>query len=101
MPKNTINYDEYVEDRFAKDDAFLKACLDSAFKSYEKDQEISYLLDTLKQAAKVRGFSNLARETGLSRQHLYEIFSKNGNPTIKVFNEILHVFGYKLSFKSF
>ena len=107
MPKNlekkstkkTINYDDYVANRIAKDPEFLKACVKSAFESYKQDQEITYLLDTLKQAAEVKGISKLAAETGLSRQYLYEMLSKKGNPTVKVFELVLKAFGYRMVFQ--
>jgi DNA-binding phage protein len=41
----------------------------------------------------------LARETKLSRQYLYEIFSKQGNPTVKVLEAILKSFGYRIAFQ--
>ena len=97
--KKTINYDDYVAKRFAKDPAFLKACLKSAFESYKQDQEITYLLDTLKQAAEVKGIATLAEETGLSRQYIYEMLSKKGNPTVKVFEVVLKAFGYRMTFQ--
>lgn len=100
MTNKNINYDDYVIDRFKKDEKFLRSCVESAFEAYEKDGEISYLLDTLRQAVSVKGFSNLSNETGISRQYLYDIFSKKGNPTLKVFDQILQVLGYKMSFKA-
>jgi HTH-type transcriptional regulator/antitoxin HigA len=97
--KKTINYDDYVVDRFKKDPKFLKACLVSAFQSYQEDRDVDYLLDTLRQAASVKGVSQLAEETGLSRQYLYEMLSEKGNPTIKVFGLVLKAFGYRMVFK--
>lgn len=97
--KKTIDYDDYVVDRFKKDPKFLKVCLNSAFQVYQDDQEIDYLLDTLRQAAAVKGISQLAEETGLSRQYLYEMLSKKGNPTIKVFGLVLKSFGYRMAFR--
>lgn len=97
--KKTINYDDYIVSAFKKDPKFLNACLKSAFGNYNKDGEIYFLLETLRQAAEVKGISKLAAETGLSRQYLYEMLSKKGNPTVKVFELVLKAFGYRMVFQ--
>jgi probable addiction module antidote protein len=82
-----------------KKDESLKACVKDAFEGYKDDLDIVDLLKSLKEAAAIKGFSQLARETKLSRQYLYEIFSKQGNPTVKVLETVLKSFGYRIAFQ--
>ena len=77
----------------------LKDCVKGAFEDYKDDFDIVDLLKSLKEAAAIKGFSQLARETKLSRQYLYEIFSKQGNPTVKVLETVLKSFGYRIAFQ--
>ena len=36
-------------------------------------------------AARAKGMTDIARQTGLSREQLYRSFSEQGNPTLKTF----------------
>ncbi len=94
-----VRYEDFIAAEFKKDPEFLKACVKSAFENYKKDGEVYFLLETLRQAAEVKGISKLAAETGLSRQYLYEMLSKKGNPTVKVFALVLKAFGYRMVFQ--
>ncbi|MES2961302.1 MAG: helix-turn-helix domain-containing protein [Pseudomonadota bacterium] len=83
----------------AKKAESLKVCVKGAFEDYKDDFDIVDLLKSLKEAATIKGFSQLARETKLSRQYLYEIFSKQGNPTVKVLEVVLKSFGHRITFQ--
>ncbi|MES2676813.1 MAG: addiction module antidote protein [Pseudomonadota bacterium] len=77
-------------------DDFLKLAL----KQFEEDGDIALLLLALRQIAKAKGgFSQVAEKTGLTREALYKILSKTGNPTITTFKSILEALGYCLSIK--
>ncbi len=60
---------------------------------------IGYLLTTLRRVADAVGMTNLAKETGISRQNIYQMFSENGNPTIRNLELLLKAMGYRLSVK--
>lgn len=92
-------WDSYVVERFKKDPEFFKRSLRNALKDVSKTGDEFLLRETLKQAAAAKGITNLAKETGLSRQYLYEMLSEKGNPTIKVFGLVLKAFGYRMVFK--
>lgn len=47
--------------------------------------------------ARARGISDVARETGLSREALYKATGAQGNPTLATLMGILRVTGLKLS----
>jgi DNA-binding phage protein len=86
-------------ERATKKAESLKVCVKGAFEDYKDNFDIVDLLKSLKEAAAIKGFSQLAEEAKLSRQYLYEIFSKQGNPTVKVLEAVLKSFGYRIAFQ--
>jgi probable addiction module antidote protein len=48
-------------------------------------------------AARAKGMTQLARESGISREHLYIAFSEDGNPTLKTLFPVLRALGVELS----
>ena len=59
----------------------------------------SFIAYALGVAARARGMSQLARDTGLSRSALYEAFSEDGNPTLGTMLTLLKHLGVDLSAK--
>ena len=57
----------------------------------------SYVSHALGVAARARGMSEIARASGLSREHLYRSFSENGNPTLKSILAVMEALGVQLS----
>jgi len=47
--------------------------------------DASYVAKAVGVVARAQGMSELAKETGLSREQLYRSFSEHGNPTLKSF----------------
>jgi probable addiction module antidote protein len=47
--------------------------------------------------ARARGISNLAKETGLTRETLYRAFSPEGNPTLSTLAAVTDALGFRLS----
>jgi probable addiction module antidote protein len=94
------DYNDLIADKFKKDPEFLKLCLKNSFKNYAKDGNEFLLRETLKQAAQAKGMTQLARETGLSRQYLYEMVSERGNPTIATFRLVLKSLGFRMYIKA-
>ena len=47
--------------------------------------DASYVAKAVGVVARAKGMSELAKETGLSREQLYRSFSDHGNPTLKSF----------------
>lgn len=56
-----------------------------------------YIAAALGAIARARGMSELARETGLTRQSLYKALSEDGNPTLDTVLKVANHFGLKLS----
>lgn len=47
--------------------------------------------------ARAKGMTQIARETGLSREQLYRSFSENGNPTLKTTIAVMNALGVALT----
>ena len=72
-----------------------------ALKEFEKDGDVSALLDTLRLVAKAQGgIAKLARDTAISRKALHEALSSDGNPRLRTFQSVLEALGLKMSFKA-
>lgn len=84
---------------------------DSA-KYLETDQDISdYMAECMEQAgddpafiahalgvvARARNISQLARETGLSREGIYKALSGEGNPSLATISKLAAALGFQLS----
>ena len=62
-----------------------------------KTQDAAYIAHAIGVIARAQGMSNLAQETGLSREQLYRSYSKQGNPTLKSTLAVLKSLGLQLS----
>jgi probable addiction module antidote protein len=60
-------------------DETIAAFMADAFES----GDAGYIAQALGVVARARGMSEIAHETGLSREQLYRSFSARGNPTLK------------------
>ena len=90
------SYNSIAIERFEKDPEFLKLCLAKSFDNYNKEGNLFLLRETLNQAAQAKGMTQLAKETGLSRQYLYKMVSEKGNPTIETLKLVLESFGFRM-----
>ena len=57
----------------------------------------AYIAKALGVVARAKGMSELARETGLSREQLYRSFSEQGNPTLKTMLAVMRALGVDLT----
>ncbi len=72
--------------------------LEVALEDYETDGDFEAFLLALRDVAQARGgITKLAQRTNLNRQNLYKIFSKDGNPSLKTLDTVLHNLGFRLS----
>ena len=65
--------------------------------AYLEDGTPEELLRALSTIARSRGMSELARQTGISREALYRAFSDNGNPTLDTLLRVLKALGVRLA----
>ncbi|MGB9089591.1 MAG: addiction module antidote protein [Pseudomonas farsensis] len=59
--------------------------------------DAAYVAKAVGVVARARGMSELARETGLSREQLYRSFSEHGNPTLKSFLAVMKALGIEMA----
>ena len=89
MKTKTRPYDaaEYLasEEEMA---AYLEAALE--------DGDPSLVVQALGTIAKARGMSQLARETGLGRESLYQALSADGNPEFATVLKVVRALGMRL-----
>ena len=92
MPGKLTTYDP-AEDLAS--DAAIATFMAEAFAT----QDAGYIAHALGVVARAKGMSQIAGQTGLSREQLYRSFSENGNPTLKTTLLVMKALGLELSAK--
>ena len=59
----------------------------------------AFIADALGVVARAHGMSQVARDTGLSRESLYRALSPGGNPELSTLLQVIHALGLRLSAK--
>jgi len=59
--------------------------------------DVSYISHALGVVARAKGMTQIANQTGLSREQLYRSFSENGNPTLKTTLAVMKALGITLA----
>ena len=62
--------------------------------------DTSYIAKALGVVARAKGMTEIARETGLSREQLYRSFSERGNPTLKTMIAVMRAVGVDMTAKA-
>lgn len=65
--------------------------------AYLEDGTPEELLRAINTIARSRGMTELARQTGISREALYRAFSDTGNPTLDTLLRVLKALGVRLA----
>ncbi|OCX75914.1 addiction module antitoxin [Acidithiobacillus thiooxidans] len=61
--------------------------------------DAGYIAHALGIVARAKGMTQIARDTGLSREQLYRSFSEAGNPTLKTTLAVMKALGIDLTAK--
>jgi probable addiction module antidote protein len=69
-------------------DAYLDACIEEG--------DAALVAHALGVIARARNMSQLARETGLTREGLYKALSRDGNPSLDTIMRAARSLGYRL-----
>lgn len=72
--------------------AFLEAAIE------EDGDDAAFIARALGVAARAKGMSDLAKETGLDRASLYKALSEEGNPTFDTILKVAKALGVRLRF---
>lgn len=78
------------------DDAAIVAYLEAAL----EDGDAALIAAALGDVARAKGMTQLARDTGLSREGLYRSLSAGGNPELATVLRVLRALGLKISLSS-
>jgi probable addiction module antidote protein len=76
-------------------DAAVATFMAEAFAS----EDAGYIAHALGVVARAKGMTQIAIQTGLSREQLYRSFSENGNPTLKTTLAVMKALGIELTAK--
>lgn len=79
-----LNTDEEIQ-------GYLEACFEEA------GDDPALLLQALGVIARAKNMSQLARDTGLTREGLYKALSPEGNPSFATVAKVTKALGFKLS----
>jgi len=69
----------------------LQACLEEA------GDDPAFIVHALGIVARAKNMSQLARDTGLTREGLYKALSAEGNPTFSTVSKVAKALGYQLT----
>ena len=75
-----------------------QAVADFMAAAFETDDP-AYIAHALGVVARAKGMTQIARQTGLSREQLYRSFSAEGNPTLRTTLAVMKALGVELSAK--
>lgn len=64
-----------------------------------KDDDASHIVHALGIAARAKGMTKIANDTGLAREALYRSFSEEGNPSLKSTIAVLKSLGFGLTIR--
>lgn len=67
------------------------------FDEYAESGDAGALLSSLRIVSHVKGVSQIAEASGLSRKGLQKALSENGNPQFSSINAIMNAMGYRLA----
>jgi probable addiction module antidote protein len=71
--------------------AYLKACIQ------ESEGDSAFIAKALGDIARAKGMTQIARETGLSRESLYKALSGDRSPSFVAILKVISTLGLKLS----
>ena len=76
-------------------DAAIATFMAEAFQT----NDVSYVAHALGVVARAKGMTQIAKQTGLSREQLYRSFSETGNPTLRTTLAVMKALGVELTAK--
>jgi probable addiction module antidote protein len=77
---------------FLDSDEAIAAYLSAAF----EDGDPGFIAASIGHVAKAKGMSQIARETGLSRESLYRALSDDGNPELSTMTKVMQALGLRI-----
>jgi len=94
----SVKISRYDTAEYLDSDEAIQAYLDAVLE--EGGDDPAYIVHALGIIARAKNMSQLARDTGLSREGLYKALSEEGNPTFATVAKIVKALGLKIKFQS-
>ena len=94
----TVKISRYDTAEYLESDDDIQAYLDAVLE--EGGDDPAYVVHALGSIARAKNMSQLARDTGLSREGLYKALSEEGNPTFATVTKIAKALGLQIRFQS-
>lgn len=83
-----------------QDTEYAEMYLNASLESYMEDQDIKAFLLTLEHLARAKySIKDLAKQTGISRQHLYRIFDNDSKPNFMTILQMIDSLGFSINIK--
>jgi probable addiction module antidote protein len=92
MPEKLYDFDPAD---LLKNDEAIEIFLNDAFQT----GDAQHIASALGVAARAKGMTKVARETGLAREQLYKSLSETGNPTLETTLAVMKALGFRLDGK--
>jgi len=83
-----------------RDAADMSHYLDAVLTEAAETGDYTLLPDALGAIARAKGMTDIARETGLSRESLYKALSEDGNPSFATVMKVLQALSIELRTKA-
>lgn len=90
-------FSRYDSADYLKTEEDIEAYIEASME--EAGDDPSFIAHALGVVARARSMSQLARDTGMTREGLYKALSGEGNPTLATVAKVAKALGYKLSLK--
>lgn len=90
MSEELTNYDPSED---LDSDVAVTTFMMAAFET----QDPGYIAHAMGVVARARGMTQIARQTGLSREQLYRSFSTRGNPTLRTTLAVMQALGMDIT----
>jgi probable addiction module antidote protein len=95
--RNHRTIGEVEEDYLRKHPDEIDDYITVLFDEYAESGDAAALLSSLRIVSRVKGVSQIAEISGLSRKGVQKALSENGNPQFSSVNAILNAMGYRLA----
>jgi probable addiction module antidote protein len=91
----TLN--EVSEEYYREHPEEIDDYLTEIFAAFAQDGNTPALLSSLRVVCRVKGISEISRETGITRNGIQKALSEDGNPKFENINAIMRAMGYRLA----
>jgi probable addiction module antidote protein len=94
----TVKISRWDSSEYLESGEDIQAYLDAVLE--EGGDDPAYIVHALGVIARAKNMSQLARDTGLSREGLYKALAEEGNPTFATAAKIAKALGLQIKFQS-